>query len=127
VKNALVVIVAAIALSGCGMMQSYNLKLENNQRTFERQQAVLEAANSVQVAKLQVQAAQQQAQVNIAIAEGKAKAQEIQTRSLKPIFVEQELVDAIAAGKVQTLVLPANAMLPLNLQQAIGAGTSGGN
>lgn len=101
------------------MMQAYHQKLDNNQRTFERTQAVLEAQNQVRVAQLQVQVAQQQAQVNIAIAKGKADAQEIQTRSLRPIFVEQELVDAIANGKVQTLVLPANAMLPLNLQHAV--------
>lgn len=114
-------LVLLVALTGCGMMQAYHQKLDNSQRTFERAQAVLEAANQVKVAQLQVQAAQQQAQVNIAIAKGKAEAQEIQTRSLKPLFVEQELVDAIAAGKVQTLVLPANAMLPLNLQHAVEA------
>jgi flagellar biosynthesis protein FliP len=108
-------------LTGCGMAQSYNQYLDNRQRTFERQQAVLEAANNVRVAQLQVQVAQQQAQVNIAIAKGKAEAQEIQTRSLKPIFVMQELVDAIAAGKVQTLVLPSNAMLPINLSAALAS------
>jgi hypothetical protein len=108
-------------LSGCGLTQSYNQKLDNNQRTFERTQAVLEAQNAVLIAKLQVQAAQQQAQVNIAIAKGKADAQEIQTRSLRPLFVQQELVDAIAAGKVNTLVLPASSMLPLNLQGAVQA------
>jgi hypothetical protein len=111
----------AASLSGCGMLQSYNQGLDNSQRTFERQQAVLDAANQVQIAKLNVQAAQQQAAVNIAIATGKAKAQEIQTSSLRPLFVQQELVDAIAAGKVQTLVLPASSMLPLNLQGAVQA------
>ena len=103
-------------------MQSYNLSLENTQRSFERNQAVLEAQNKVLVAKLEVQAATQQAQVNVAIAKGKAEAQEIQTRSLKPLFVEQELVDAIAGGHVQTLVLPSGTMLPLNLQQQVEAG-----
>ena|SRR5271154_3973745 len=114
--------ILALCLPGCGAFQSYNLGLENNQRTFERQQGVLEAANQVQVAKLQVQAAVQQAQVNIAIAKGKAQAQDIQTRSLKPLFVEQELVDAIAGGKVQTLILPSGAMLPINLQEQVKAG-----
>lgn len=102
----------AVSLAGCGTMQNYNQWLDNRQRTFERQQAVLDAANKVQISKLEVLAAQQQAQVNIAIAKGKADAQEIQTRSLKPIFVQQELVDAIAAGKVQTLILPENTTLP---------------
>lgn len=114
-------LLALIPLSGCGVMQTYNQGLDNRQRTFERQQAVLDAQNQVLIAKLNVQAAQQQAKVNIAIAQGKAQAQEIQTRSLKPLFVEQELVDAIAAGKVQTLVLPSSAMLPLNLQQQVEA------
>lgn len=109
----------AVGLAGCGLTQGYELGLNNNQRTFDRQQAVLDAKNAVLVAKLQVQAAEQQAQVNIAIAKGKAEAQEIQTRSLKPIFVQQELVDAIAGGKVQTLVIPSGAMLPLNLQNAV--------
>jgi flagellar biosynthesis protein FliP len=109
-----------VTLAGCGSAQGYHQWLDNRQRTFERQQAVLEAQNQVRVAQLQVQVAQQQAQVNIQIAEGKAKAQEIQTRSLKPIFVMQELVDAIAAGKVQTLVLPSSAMLPLDLGKAVG-------
>jgi hypothetical protein len=117
----------ALPLGGCGMMQSYNLELENNQRVFDRNQAVQEAQNSVLVAKLKVQAAQQEAQVNIAIAKGKAEAQEIQTRSLKPLFVEQELVDAIAGGKVQTLVLPTGAMLPINLQEQVKAGNNGSN
>jgi hypothetical protein len=117
-----IILLAALPLTGCGMMQSYHQGLDNSQRTFERQQAVLEAKNAVLVAQLQVQAAQQQALVNVAIAKGKAEAQEIQTRSLKPLFVEQELVDAIAAGKVQTLVLPSSAMLPLNLQQQVDAG-----
>lgn len=101
------------ALTGCGAMQSYHQYLDNRGRTFERQQAVLEAENAVTIAKLQVLAAQQQAQVNIAIAKGKAEAQEIQTRSLKPIFVQQELVDAIHEGKVETLVLPQNTLLSL--------------
>lgn len=121
-KKFAIAALAALSLSGCGMMQQYNQGLDNNQRTFERNQALLEAQNQVQIAKLNVQAAQQQAQVNIAIARGKAEAQEIQTRSLRPIFVQQELVDAIAAGKVQTLVLPSGSMLPLNLQSAVEAG-----
>jgi hypothetical protein len=111
----------AASLTGCGAMQNYNQGLENNQRNFERNQALLDAQNEVSVNKYRVQSAQQDAQVNIAIAKGKAEAQEIQTRSLRPLFVEQELVDAIAAGKVQTLVLPANSMLPLNLQAAVEA------
>jgi hypothetical protein len=122
VPRAALAVATLAALSGCGMMQSYNQGLDNNQRTFERQQAVLDAKNAVLVAQLGVQAAQQQAQVNIAIAKGKAEAQEIQTRSLRPLFVEQELVDAIASGKVQTLVLPASTMLPLNLQGEIATG-----
>ena len=121
-KKFAIAALAVLSLSGCGMMQQYNQGLDNNQRTFERNQALLEAQNQVQIAKLNVQAAQQQAQVNIAIARGKAEAQEIQTRSLRPIFVQQELVDAIAAGKVQTLVLPSGSMLPLNLQSAVEAG-----
>ena len=121
-KKFAIAALAALSLSGCGLMQQYNQGLDNNQRTFERNQALLEAQNQVQIAKLNVQAAQQQAQVNIAIARGKAEAQEIQTRSLRPIFVQQELVDAIAAGKVQTLVLPSGSMLPLNLQSAVEAG-----
>ena len=120
-KRIIGIALLAVSLTGCGMMQNYNQGLDNKQRTFERQQAVLDAQNAVLIAQLQVKAAQQQAQVNIAIAKGKADAQEIQTRSLKPLFVEQELVDAIAAGKVQTMVLPANAMLPMNLQQAVEA------
>lgn len=111
--NRFLSIVLLAALTGCGAMQSYNQYLDNRQRTFERQQAVLEAQNQVRVAQLQVQVAQQQAQVNIEIARGKATAQEIQTRSLKPIFVQQELVDAIHEGKVETLVLPQNTLLSL--------------
>ncbi len=119
IKRTVLLAAAMTTLSGCGMMQNYNQGLENNQRNFERNQALLDAQNEVSVNKYKVQSAEQDAQVNIAIAEGKAKAQEIQTRSLRPLFVEQELVDAIAAGKVQTLVLPANAMLPLNLEHAV--------
>jgi hypothetical protein len=120
-KKQIALALALVPMTGCGMLQSYNQGLDNNQRTFERQQAVLDAQNQVQIAKLNVQAAEQQAQLNIAIATGKAKAQEIQTASLRPLFVQQELVDAIAAGKVNTLVLPASAMLPLNLQGAVQA------
>jgi hypothetical protein len=121
-KRILLATMLVMPLGGCGAFQSYNLSLENNQRTFERQQKVQEATNDVQVAQLNVQAARQQAQVNIEIAKGKAQAQEIQTRSLKPLFVEQELVDAIGDGKVQTLVLPSNTMLPLNLQKQVEEG-----
>lgn len=109
-----VVTLLCVVLTGCGAMQSYHQYLDNRGRTFERQQAVLDAQNAVSIAKLQVLAAQQQAQVNIAIAKGKAEAQEIQTRSLRPIFVQQELVDAIHEGKVQTLVLPQNTIMSLN-------------
>jgi len=110
---------AMLPLTGCGMMQSYDQYLDNNQRTYERTQAIKDAQNQVLVAQLQVQSAKQQAQVNIEIAKGKAEAQDIQTRSLKPLFVQQELVDAIADGKVQTLIIPSNAMLPINLQNSI--------
>lgn len=120
-RNFLLISLVAISLTGCGSVQGYNQWLENRQRTFERQQALLDTQNDVQIANLKVQAAKAQAQVNIAIAKGKADAQEIQTRSLKPLFVEQELVDAIAGGKVQTLVLPSNAMLPLNLNKEVQA------
>lgn len=113
----LILLLGLLPLGGCGTLQAYNLSLENQQRTFERAQKVQEASNSVLVSQLQVKTAQQQARVNIEIAKGKAEAQEIQTRSLKPLFVEQELVDAIAEGKVQTLVLPSNSVLPLNLQR----------
>ncbi len=112
----------AMPLASCGMMQKYNQGLDNNAQTFNRQQAVLDAANAVTIAKLNVQAAQQQAQVNIAIAKGKQEAQEIQTRSLKPLFVQQELVDAIANGKVQTLIIPTGTMLPMNLQAQVQEG-----
>lgn len=118
-KKLLGITLLAVSLTGCGLTQGYELGLDNNQRTYNRQQAILDAKNDVAVAQLQIQAAKAQAQVNIEIAKGKSQAQEIQTRSLKPLFVEQELVDAIAAGKVQTMVLPANAMLPLNLQSAV--------
>lgn len=120
-KKLVIVAMLAMPLTGCGYMQGYDQYMDNNQRTYERNQKVLDAKNEVTIANLQVQAAQAQAQVNIAIAKGKAEAQDIQTRSLKPLFVQQELVDAIANGKVQTMVLPANAMLPLNLQQAVEA------
>lgn len=120
-KRAIILCLCLLPVTGCGMVQKYNQGLDNSQRTFERQQAILEAQNSVQVAKLRVQSAKQEAQVNIVIARGKAEAQEIQTRSLRPIFVQQELVDAIAEGKVQTLVLPANSVLPLNIQGAVEA------
>jgi PBP1b-binding outer membrane lipoprotein LpoB len=118
-KKLLALVLGIMMLSGCGMMQSYNQQLDNNQRTFERAQAVLDAQNAVRVAQLRVQSAQQEAQVNIAIARGKAEAQRIQTESLRPLFVQQELVDAIAAGKVNTLVLPATSVLPLSLTKKI--------
>ncbi len=98
------------------MVQSYQQYLDNRGRTFERQQAVLDATNNVAIQRLNVEAAQQQAQVNIAIAKGKAEAQEIQTRSLKPIFVQQELVDAIHDGKVDTLVLPTSVLPTMDLK-----------
>lgn len=104
-----------LLLTGCGMMQSYNQYLDNRQRTFERNQSILDAQRDLQVAQIQVQVAKQEALVNIATAEGKAKAQEIQTRTLTPIFVQQELVTAIDDGKVNTIVLPGNSVLPLNL------------
>lgn len=112
----ILVCLALVALTGCGAAQGYHQYLDNRQRTFERQQAVLDAANNVRIQSLNVQAAQQQAQVNIAIAKGKAEAQEIQTRSLKPIFVQQELVDAIHDGKVDTLVLPTSVLPTMDLK-----------
>lgn len=67
-------LVAAVAMTGCGAMQAYHQGLDNNQRTFERKQAILDAQNEVQKANLAVQTAQAQAQANIAIAKGKAEA-----------------------------------------------------
>lgn len=113
-KKLILSALVAVMLTGCGSVQGYNQWLDNRQRTFERQQAVLDAQNQVTIAKLQVQAAIQQAQVNFQIAKGKKEAQEEQTRTLKPIYVQQELVDAIREGKVQTMILPST-ILPLNL------------
>lgn len=122
----------AISLSGCGAMQNYHQGLENNRRNFERQQALYDEQNTIEVNKLKALQRQQEiqaskaegekaqaqaagdAQATIERAKGEAEANRIVAQSLTPSFVKYrvqlELVKSL--GEKGAVYLPSN-ILPI--------------
>ena len=132
-KKLFVAIFFAMSLSGCGAIQNYNQGLENNQRNFERQQALYDEQNTIEVNKLKAQQREQEiqaskaegqkaqaqaagdAQAAIEKAKGEAEANRILAQSLTPSLVRYrialELVAQLGQSK-STVYLPSN-VLPL--------------
>lgn len=126
-KNIIFPATLLVALSGCGAMQSYNQSLEANQKAFERQQALLDEQNIIQVNGFKAQQREQEvqaaraegaknqakaagdAQAAIETAKGEATANRLLAQSLTPALVQYHMIDALSDKNV--FYLPSNLII----------------
>ena len=108
-------------------MQSYNQSLEANQKAFERQQALLDEQNIIQVNGFKAQQREQEvqaaraegaknqakaagdAQAAIETAKGEATANRLLAQSLTPALVQYHMIDALSDKNV--FYLPSNLII----------------
>ena len=128
--------VLLVALSGCGAMQSYNQGLEAKQKAFERQQALLDEQNIIQVNGFKAQQREQEvqaaraegakdqakaagdAQAAIETARGEATANKLLAQSLTPALVQYHMIDSLSDKNV--FYLPSNLIIS-NLPNGVRA------
>jgi len=123
----LLVTLLAVSLSGCGVMQSYNNGLDAKQRAYERQQALLDEQNIIQVNGFKAQQREQEiqaaraegakaqakaagdAQAAIEQARGEATANELISKSLTPSLIQYHMIDSLSDKTVY--YLPSNLII----------------
>ena len=141
-RKALLFVALAASLTGCGAIQNYNQGLENNQRNFERNQALLDEQNTIEVNKLKalqrvqdiqaskaegqkaqaqaageaqaaIEKARGEAQSTLIKAQAQAQATRLLSQSLTPLLVQYRFVDQLSDKSI--IYLPSGVLPYMNV------------